>query len=69
MPAEAPGELTAVDIAVLDDGAVAQVVVNEQTECLARLHATAGGPAGGRSPMASGTCRSHRTPASASPQR
>ena len=42
MPTQAPGELTAVDIAVLDDGAVAQVVVNEQTECLARLHADGG---------------------------
>jgi hypothetical protein len=39
MPIQAPGELTAVDITVLSDGAVAQVVVNERTECFARLHA------------------------------
>ena len=39
MSIQAPGELTAVDITVLSNGAVAQVVVNERTECFARLHA------------------------------
>jgi len=38
-PTQAPGELTAVAIAVLNGGAVAQVVVDERTECFARLHA------------------------------
>jgi hypothetical protein len=42
MPIQAPGELTAVDITVLSDGVVAQVVVNERTECFARLHADGG---------------------------
>jgi hypothetical protein len=39
MAVQAPGELTAVDIAVLSVGAVAEAVINERTECFARLHA------------------------------
>lgn len=34
-----PGELTSVAIAALPGGALAQVVINDRTECLARLHA------------------------------
>jgi hypothetical protein len=39
MPTQVPGELTAVSIAVLNGGAVAEAVVNERTDCFARLHA------------------------------
>jgi hypothetical protein len=39
MPTQVPGELTAVSIAVLDGGAVAEAVVSERMECFARLHA------------------------------
>lgn len=39
MQGRAPGELSAVSIAVLEGGAVAEVVINERTACFARLHA------------------------------
>ena len=39
MEAQAPGELTAVSVAVLNDGTVAQAVIDERTQCFARLHA------------------------------
>lgn len=42
MPIQAPGELTAVDIAVLSNGAVAQVAVNQCMECFGRIHAGGG---------------------------
>jgi hypothetical protein len=39
MPTPTPGELTAVSIAALDGGALAQVVVDVRMTCFARLHA------------------------------
>ena len=38
MPVQALGELTAVSVAALNGGAVAQVVVDERTQAFARLH-------------------------------
>jgi hypothetical protein len=38
MQTPAPGNLTAIDTAVLDGGAVAEVVIDEFTSCRARLH-------------------------------
>jgi hypothetical protein len=39
MPTREPGELTAVSIAALDGGAIAEAVVDERQQCFARLHA------------------------------
>lgn len=52
MQAREPGELTAVSIAVLNGGTVAEAVINERTECFARLHA--GGAWSGWWPVAAG---------------